>query len=940
MEKIGKYPVRRRLGHGGFATAYLCVDPHLDSLVAVKVLSEHYASDEDIKARFENEAKILRKLSRNSDRILQVYTIDRLPDGRPYFVADYADRGTLASFLNARLKRSSNGGPFELVESVQLSRDIALCLDVAHRQQIVHRDLKPSNVLFKSVDPKRDEEATIAIDMEDVEAGRTKLILADFGIARALEAASGHSITAGTPQYMAPEQADGQADERSDLYAAAVVLYELVTGSTPYSGASLPEIIRRQVTESPPTTRDLRDDVPEFFDEMIVRGMAVDPGERFQSTKEWIAALDDAAERLLDGRTKPEDGKTIPDPDKWPPPWKEGDGDLPPGGQKQPPQDVWWKKPSVAVAGVALAAVAALLFFLFRPCTPAIPTGLVAAATTDGVQLTWDPVDEGCEVENLAVFRGGDEVSTVEASADGYLDSSADLSSANDYTLVAIGANRRESEPTDSVSSSALQAPPPPTNLEAVVESEAVELSWSAPSDTANLTGFGIYRDGELLRSVSGSTTTFRDNSVDTSTSHEYALDSIATDEIRSAPTAAVATSPFIATLEPFDRVDGSISVSGQTDIYEWEAEEDGFVTFRVDSDVAAPNVEVVAPDGNVIGESRGTNSVVLNLRPEVTGTHTATVNFPAEETGAYSIGYNVLTNCPIESTCPGDLDAGFQHEWFFAGSAGETVIISMLPDSATPKVELFAPDGSLVEENEGSSGRSIIVLRSELTQDGDYVVVASYPEGSGSYRMSIFPARNLQPQITIAGSLEGPGSELAQFHEFEGVEGTPFFAVMTSATGNPAIFLFDPTDEIIASNDDVDTNNTDAVIQQDLPVSGTYEIGVIFQEGSGEYRLRIDRDLPVDSVGRTENATIDVEGQVDTYTFEALEGETLAIFMASDSPNEEISLWDGSTQLDSATTGFIEYVIEESGFYELQATFSSGTGPYTVWFARFDPPE
>jgi serine/threonine protein kinase len=273
LQHIGRYRVERMLGSGAFATVYMATDEALDATVAVKVLAENWAHDEDIRRRFSEEARILWRL--DSDHIVRVHTVDQLPDGRPYFVMDYADAGTLADRMR---DRRAGGGSYSVDDAMRLSSDIADGLAVAHRQGIVHRDLKPSNVLFRT------------------SSGRgVRLVLADFGIARSLESARGSTIAAGTPHYMAPEQAQGQADRPSDVYAAAVILHELLVGDCPFPFDSAGQVLRAQLTETPADVRIRRPDVPAPIAELISRGLALEPSHRPADGTAWKAALTAAA---------------------------------------------------------------------------------------------------------------------------------------------------------------------------------------------------------------------------------------------------------------------------------------------------------------------------------------------------------------------------------------------------------------------------------------------------------------------------------------------------------------------------------------------------------------------------------------------------------------------------------------------------------------------
>ncbi len=215
------------LGSGGFATVYLARDDRLDTNVAVKVLAENWSHDPEFTRRFMEEARLLRRC--DDDRVVRVHTIEQLEDGRPYFVMDYADRGTLADRVFARL---DEGRPFGLQEALSLSRELADCLTVVHDCGIVHRDLKPSNVLFRTVRPGTGWGGS-----------DERMMLGDFGLARNLVLASGRTISAGTPAYVSPEQADpakaASVDQRADVYSAAVILYELLAGEPPFDHANL-----------------------------------------------------------------------------------------------------------------------------------------------------------------------------------------------------------------------------------------------------------------------------------------------------------------------------------------------------------------------------------------------------------------------------------------------------------------------------------------------------------------------------------------------------------------------------------------------------------------------------------------------------------------------------------------------------------------------------
>ncbi|TDB77617.1 serine/threonine protein kinase, partial [Actinomadura sp. KC216] len=189
----GRYRIDRLLGSGGFASVWLGHDPELDSPVAIKILGEHWTLRTDVRDRFVQEARLLRRA--DSHRIVQVFDIGELPDGRPYFVMTYADRGTLAERLTT--------GPLRLNEALRTAWEIIRGVQELHDLGVVHRDLKPSNVLLRSSS-----------------GGGERLMISDLGIARTDDHLSSLTLPAGSPGYMAPEQAqiDGAPDRRFDVY--------------------------------------------------------------------------------------------------------------------------------------------------------------------------------------------------------------------------------------------------------------------------------------------------------------------------------------------------------------------------------------------------------------------------------------------------------------------------------------------------------------------------------------------------------------------------------------------------------------------------------------------------------------------------------------------------------------------------------------------------
>ncbi|TQJ91898.1 serine/threonine-protein kinase [Streptomyces sp. SLBN-31] len=208
VERIGRYRLERRLGAGAFGTVWLAHDDELRAPVAVKVLADNWSHRLDVRERFLAEARMLRQAG--SDRVVQVHDIGELPDGRPYFVMEYADGGTLADLVAA--------GVPPVPEALRLTASAARGAAALHEAGIVHRDIKPSNVLL-CASP----------------GGGSRVLLADLGLAKSLAQASGLTQAAGSAGYRPPEQATAGSgiDARADVYSLGALGYHLVTGAVP-----------------------------------------------------------------------------------------------------------------------------------------------------------------------------------------------------------------------------------------------------------------------------------------------------------------------------------------------------------------------------------------------------------------------------------------------------------------------------------------------------------------------------------------------------------------------------------------------------------------------------------------------------------------------------------------------------------------------------------
>src|SRR6266581_1647252 len=261
----GRYTIERELGAGGMATVYLARDLKHDRVVALKVLRPDLAAVLGAE-RFLQEIRISAKL--DHPHILTLIDSGE-SDGLLWYVVPLV-RG---ESLRQKLQRENQ---LQLDEALVITKQVAGALEYAHQHGVIHRDLKPENIL-----------------LHEGEA-----MLADFGIALAVKEAGGNRLTEtglslGTPQYMSPEQATGdrQLDARSDIYSLGAVLYEMLAGEPPFSGATTQAVIAKLLTERPTGLRVIRSGVPTGVDQAVARALEKTRADRFGSAAEFVEAL-------------------------------------------------------------------------------------------------------------------------------------------------------------------------------------------------------------------------------------------------------------------------------------------------------------------------------------------------------------------------------------------------------------------------------------------------------------------------------------------------------------------------------------------------------------------------------------------------------------------------------------------------------------------------
>jgi serine/threonine protein kinase len=273
---LGKVQIESLLGRGGVAEVYLGTHTTLDRKVAVKILRNLHEGNSDILARFQREARVIAKF--RHPNIVQVHDFDTV-ENDPYLVMEYIEGPSLSQYLRV-LHQNYERLPQRQV--IHIIDALASALQYAHGQGVIHRDVKPGNILLTSPSGPVEVGKPLPEDFEPV--------LTDFGLVRFLDASrettTGH--IAGTPAYMSPEQARGEAaDGRTDVYSLGIVLYEMLAGHVPFDGDTTVSILLKQVNQMPPPVPG----VSPLIDDVLKRALAKEPEKRFQTPMDFARAL-------------------------------------------------------------------------------------------------------------------------------------------------------------------------------------------------------------------------------------------------------------------------------------------------------------------------------------------------------------------------------------------------------------------------------------------------------------------------------------------------------------------------------------------------------------------------------------------------------------------------------------------------------------------------
>lgn len=266
LKRLGKYEIQTEVGRGGMGVVYRGYDSLLDRPVAIKVLAPHLVWEPGFVERFLREARTAARLKHAG--IVAIYDVGQ--EGSNYYIVmEYLQGRTLSDLVRQQ-------GPLSPAQALAVLQPLAAALDFAHQQDLVHRDVKPSNIV---VHPSG------------------HVTLTDFGVARAAHETRLTTTGAlvGTPQYMSPEQAQGdEVDHRTDIYSLGVVTYEMLAGHAPFDATTPHAVLHQVIYEPSPPLRTQRRDLPRAVDGVLAKALAKEPTRRFDTAGEFLGALREA----------------------------------------------------------------------------------------------------------------------------------------------------------------------------------------------------------------------------------------------------------------------------------------------------------------------------------------------------------------------------------------------------------------------------------------------------------------------------------------------------------------------------------------------------------------------------------------------------------------------------------------------------------------------
>ncbi len=412
-ENVGSYRIIEQLGSGGMATVFKAYHPSLDRYVAIKVLHPAFKADPQFFERFQREARIVANLEHPN--IIPVYDFNE-HEGEPYLVMRFIEGDTL--------KPEMEGQPMPPAEVLHLMRPVCQGLSYAHKQGVLHRDIKPSNIMITD---------------------DGSVFVTDFGLARMVQAGEStlsQDMMVGTPQYISPEQAQGakDLDQRTDIYSLGVVLYEMLTGRVPFSVDTPFATVHDHIYTPLPMPSSVNPDIEPDVERMLLKALAKDPKDRFETVDELLQALEFTMGQQLTVASKTKKPTKI---------------DAPPKAKKEDEGIPWWAWAGGAVLLVICLAIAALLgLAMFRSGrqNAARPAQPVATTVVDTPPED-DPLPAGGQQETDPQSAGD----TQAAQNDGSSTTDDDQPTSSDQTPVQDGA-----EPPPTALPPADTPPPPP----------------------------------------------------------------------------------------------------------------------------------------------------------------------------------------------------------------------------------------------------------------------------------------------------------------------------------------------------------------------------------------------------------------------------------------------------------------------------------------------